>query len=409
MNIRERHFGRIGQPGQGKDEWIVDAGAVVRRLLLFEDYIMESNMLKELPTLARVFGVDGLLTLIKSPHFRILCDAQTTGQVGQIGFLKSSIARGGSLPLGSYRFVSVQLAEVSNYHHRALQSIHQIPGLPLKQATKLKDELAPRLITYPVEAGTEGVEDFRRELRSGHPIMASAIARALRTEAGIDALPCDVEIRVKDLGSEGDFCVDSNITTKFSLDMAVAHKIIEKALLGVAGLDQRLHQMRTLKAVTGFQDDEVSLFEAKLTFLVQQLDPTAQERRFDRIIAIGKLPSLKELPETRHIDIERVLELRETQECRDFREWLRQVSDETDKDIEDRFRSLHEKAAAITHTKTGKVIRFLVTNGAGMIPGAGLIAGPAAALGDSFIVEHLIGHPGPISFLGHQYRSIFQE
>jgi hypothetical protein len=57
----------------------------------------------------------------------------------------------------------------------------------------------------------------------------------------------------------------------------------------------------------------------------------------------------------------------------------------------------------------GKVTRFLVTSGAGFIPVAGLAAGPAVTAADSFLLERLIGKPGPAVFLSKRYPSIFKE
>jgi hypothetical protein len=50
-----------------------------------------------------------------------------------------------------------------------------------------------------------------------------------------------------------------------------------------------------------------------------------------------------------------------------------------------------------------------LTGGIGAIPGVGLVAGPAEALADKFIIDKLIGRPGPVSFLGHSYSTIFLD
>ena len=107
MDIRERHFGRIAVQEADPEHVVVDVGALVRRLILFEQCTVESIALKEVPALIQVFGADGLLKLIDSGAVRIVCDAMTAGQIGQTADLKSTIARGGPLPLGSYRLVSV--------------------------------------------------------------------------------------------------------------------------------------------------------------------------------------------------------------------------------------------------------------------------------------------------------------
>ncbi|MGO8882262.1 MAG: hypothetical protein ACLQI7_00825 [Streptosporangiaceae bacterium] len=83
------------------------------------------------------------------------------------------------------------------------------------------------------------------------------------------------------------------------------------------------------------------------------------------------------------------------------------MDSQTDEEIEESFASVRERLAAITHTRTGKVMRFLVDGGAGAVPVVGPVLAPVVSLLDTFIVEELIGKPGPISFLGRSYPSIF--
>jgi hypothetical protein len=150
-------------------------------------------------------------------------------------------------------------------------------------------------------------------------------------------------------------------------------------------------------------------FEGRLTRFWSQLDPEAQEGRLRRITSIGGLPGLDDLPAHQRIDINKLLKLRDSTECQELRRWLRQVDGETDEQMDERFKDVREKLASITHSRTGKTIRFLVDNGVGAIPVVGIAAGPAATLLDKFIVDKLIGEPGPISFLGHAYPSIFMD
>jgi hypothetical protein len=50
----------------------------------------------------------------------------------------------------------------------------------------------------------------------------------------------------------------------------------------------------------------------------------------------------------------------------------------------------------------------VIEQGVGNIPVAGMAAGPGIATLDSFILDKLAGKPGPVSFIGKRYPSIFQ-
>jgi hypothetical protein len=66
------------------------------------------------------------------------------------------------------------------------------------------------------------------------------------------------------------------------------------------------------------------------------------------------------------------------------------------------------RIARVTHTRTAKTVRFVIEQGVGNIPVAGMAAGPGIAALDSFILDKLAGKPGPVSFIGKRYPSIFQ-
>ncbi len=409
MDIRERHFGRIATSDPETGHVVVDIGSLIRRLVLFERCTIESIALKEIPALISVFGADGLLNLIDSGSVQIVCDAMTAGQVGQTAMLKSASTRGGVLPLGSYRIVSVGIPLEGpgrdDYVHNALQEVHKAE-IPFKVAKKVKLALVPRLMTYSSEAATAGINDTKQELLQRHPVIWKAIRLVVLRETGIDPGP-NQEFQVENLGGDGDFRVETSLTTTNGLSPEQAHRLVERGLLAVAGMNQRVHFMESFGAVTGFQTDEAPLFEEKLSFLLKQIDPDAQEERFQRIVTIGGLPDLDPLPAGTTIDVDQLLKLRETRECRELRSWIRNVDSETDEEITAHFDNVRGRIASLVNSRGGKVARFLVTNGAGAIPVAGIVAGPILSAGDSFLLEKIIGKPGPATFLGTHYPSIF--
>jgi hypothetical protein len=346
VDFRERHFGRIASQVGESETVDCDVGALVRRLILFEDCTVESIMLKEIPDLVRIFGFDGVLTLIESPNIQIVCDALTAGQVGQTATLKSADRRGGTLPLGSYRIVTISIGDRKDYIHPSLQAVHDSPDLGWRQIQKLKRELASRVIEYPRSVLPTALDQFKRELISGSPAsLAAAIGWKLRTDLEME-VGLGLRIDVDELENEGDYRLRTNLSQEFGLGEEDAHKIVEQALLDVAGLEQRFGLMKEFAALTGFQDHEVALFEAKLSFMAAQLDPGAQEARFDRVVTIAGLPALTDLEHLVRIDVDRLLALREDSECREFRQWARTISSETDEEINEHFASLRERLSS---------------------------------------------------------------
>ena len=77
----------------------------------------------------------------------------------------------------------------------------------------------------------------------------------------------------------------------------------------------------------------------------------------------------------------------------------------TDKELEDRLKSLQAKLSDFLHSGAGRTLRILVGEGAGMIPGVGTIVSAI----DSFLLEKIFPHKGAITFVNKLYPSIFRN
>ena|ERR1022692_1659284 len=78
----------------------VDLNGIIRRLILFDTYILKSIRLKEFPFLIAGLGFSGTMQLLDSPAFEIQCEAMTLGQTGQTAM--PDRVRRGILPPLSY-------------------------------------------------------------------------------------------------------------------------------------------------------------------------------------------------------------------------------------------------------------------------------------------------------------------
>lgn len=242
------------------------------------------------------------------------------------------------------------------------------------------------------------------DLRSNSPVLRAAMNLTLRNEFDIANLPSPLELRIEEVDAQ-DFRVDCNLTA-MGFDKMAVHKMIERGLLGLGGLNQRVEEMNTHEAVSGFLDRECPLFEDRLGFLLQSVCPGPRQKSFNRVVEIAGLPEF--IPSIDRIDVERLLELLETNECQEFRDWIATLGQTTDSEIAERVKSLRTRIGAALHTSIGRALRFLVTTGAGLVHGAGVVAGPALGGIDSFLVEWILPSSGISTFVNHMYPSIFE-
>lgn len=151
----------------------VDLNGIIRRLILFDTYILKSIQLKEFPFLITELGFNGTMQLLESPAFEIECEVMAVGQTGQI---EMPDRVGGTLPPLSYALSGICSADRSKDLHRNFQPLHQIPHLTLKQVIKLKKAVSageershygrfrPEPVVHPGEPPVDG--DAVRTLHS---------------------------------------------------------------------------------------------------------------------------------------------------------------------------------------------------------------------------------------------------
>jgi hypothetical protein len=129
---------------------------------------------------------------------------------------------------------------------------------------------------------------------------------------------------------------------------------------------------------------------------------TVQESQFQRVLEIGGLPEF--LPRIDRLDVDRLFKVRDSQEAREFREWLRTVDMATDEEIRNRVTSFRSKAASIFQSPAGRIARFLTTTGVGF---TGVIPGVVVGAIDTFLVDKILPTSGVWSFVNTLYPSIF--
>jgi hypothetical protein len=408
--LRERVTSRcsIDDPETGK---VIggDLGSLLLKMLLFEENIIDSTYLREFPSFIELLGAEQLILLIKEGKVQIKCDSRTLGDYGTARILPEP-QRGSLRVIGTFR---IDLAW--NYHtplqwfSDALGALLNQLELPRKTASRLEEAIAEHCILMPADFGNSAITQLARDIEANHnELLQRALAHVLEIKFGFaraDASTVCAEIYP--LG-DGSCNVATNLNS-FGVDRE-QYDIVQTALFAVGSFYFRLEEMQDLRSISGFQPDELPLFEAKVDLLARQLIPDAQAERFRKVLTIADLPDPSQVLQSgQTIDIEHFLKIRNAAECQQFRTWLRTLDDVTDQGVKHQVSSLKAKTAEIVQSTPGRVIRFGTVTGAGFIPGIGVPLGIGLGAIDGFVVDRLIGEPGPAVFLSRHYRSIFDH
>lgn len=404
VDIRERHYGRI-LPDSGD----ADVGALVRRLLLFEDCTLESGRLREIRPMLNVFGFDGVIGLLECPDFHVICDPRmlAVAHDGTPGHFRpvitNKIPKDAQQRWGNDR-TTYQEGLQSWFIDETLQSVRSGWALSAKRTGRLFAELEQRIGRLPDAAVTAAGTESRRDLLEVGSTFQRTVVTVLRAK-GIAVQGRAPSIETELISADGTVHVSSNLS-EFGLDAEGEKDVIGTAIQGISGLNQRLCLMDELHAVTGFRDEDLPIFEQKLLSLVADRDARGHERTFDRVVTIAGLPSVDSVEQGGHADVHRLLALRDRREWREFRQWLRSVNDASSSEIEDQVRSVGGRIASSAQSRAGHVARFLLTDAVGTL--APPLVGKALSIVDQFLVERLLGTPGPIAGISNRYRSVYE-
>jgi hypothetical protein len=397
MSIRERVLLPLYRDDERGPEPTFELGSLFLNVILFETVIVPSLALLDVAALARAIGVGRTVELLKSGVVKIRAAADA---LGSLEFLDGTLVQ----------LQHLSATDPEDAFRRYVDDAFAKAGFKRDEVETL--EVATRAQWIRPDAqdrwGTDAIADTVKEAVSDSPVFHSALTHVLK-EHGID-----LEVRRGQVHVE---VVDTatNIMKFRSeiphLSPALATKVIRRACSVIANLNGAFERMKRDQAVTALSDDSTRLMEAKLEYLWRAARPDDPVAQFHRVIAVAGLPSFDEAVNEGSIDIERLLEVRTTPECREFREFLTRAAALDDKELAERLKSLRARLGTFLKSGAGKTLRMLATTAAGFIAAGpiGAAAGVAASGADSFVLERIFPSSGVVTFVGQQYPSIFRH
>jgi hypothetical protein len=374
-------------------------GALIRRLILFGEVVIDSYGMRELPGLVDALGPEQFVQLLESGAVRVRADGWVLGEVGD-----DAASLGRETPLPPLSFALAPLVPVQEYRKETIsRHLGVIRDMPLDTKTSQRVRLAivDSLTPFPEHPGRLTMNQLPTDLTKRLDLVGAATGWALREFGNRDPEGVDYSIRLHQ-ETEDVFRAETDIGERFGLTEEEVDRVLERAVLAVGALNERFELMESYNAVSGLREAELRLLDAKLTGVMREIDPDRQEQRLTRVLELANLPD----PETAEgtVNVERLLAAREHEELVEFRQWLRTLDDAADDEIRERVNSVQERISEAVYSPAGKAVRFAATAAADLLPFGGLVVGAV----DEFLLEKVLPEPGPISFLGSTYPSLFE-
>lgn len=393
QDLSKRFYGACLDTSQ---EPALETGSFVERLLIFDSIVLRSAQLVEIEGLVQTFGSEGTTYLIESGVLAVHAEALSCG------------VRENSETSSGLDFVTVRAADRKASASGWLQRIISIPGLSYWEAKKLKSLVGTHLVYAPEEFGSEARQETRIDLEQRPALVRKALSVAIAEKLGASVDATDVQMSWNK--GAGPYTWNSNLADVLGVTPEVERDIAKKVILGIGHLNEQVEWMKTFEAVTGFRNQEVSLYQQKLGALAPHPEAKVAEQ-LSRVVSLSGLPDLGAAARERKLHFDRVLEVRDSDEARAFRDWLRRADEISDDDLTKLVGSLSARMSRIVNAPSGRIMRVLLPTAAlmGVDPTTATVAGTILSVLDQFIWDRILPRRGPWSLVAEEFPSLFRE
>ena len=394
MRARKALYGAISKtifiPDKGVEVVGINTQLLLSRLLFFDEVVIDSTNLGELPYLTKMFGVEGLEELLNRDVIKL---------ASQKSMIITDVKRNGHRQIPLLQFDEGIATVEDNDHNleRKLGSLLKITGVSNSRRENLGALVRTKLIKPSPSYGSNLLKQVRKDLTSN-----IELAKTILCHRYPYISPEKLLLKVYDLGGMQRF--ETNLQSILGITTEQEHDMLAEVVKGTGNLNQRVAEMAEYDAISHFEESEAPLLFGKIHSLLTQLNPGHDEKAFLRVIGVTEIPKMIE---NRRIDVEELLKIKETDECREFRDWLSTTDSVEDAELRRLLRGFRAKAASFIASNSGKVLRLGVNTGLGFIPGYGAAVSLGEGLVDTFLLDKMLPSSGVLTFLNHTMPSIF--
>ena len=364
--------------GIDRDKLLVD-------LLTFDEVVIHTPHFGEIPFLVNTFGPDGFHELLEKNVIRLTSN--------NTAFVLSR--ENVSLPRNHFH---EQLVIQEGSVQQCLHGLLQVTGLKKAAREELADFVKTKDIHLPNLFAQDLHRQVRRDLSTNRELVRACLNRRF-TNKNLSS----VNLSLESVGNDV-IRIETNLGTVFGLSGEEEHAELQRLCDAIRTINHTLSNMHIYEAISAFHPDDASLLFGKLAGIVAPLNPGLTQKSFLRVVQLTDIP---QLIASRRIDVNKLLEVRRSSECAEFRAWLSTTDDICDVELKRLIRGFRARVSSFVSSTPGKIVRLAVNSGLGLLPGFGTISSLAEGAVDMFLLEKLLPSSGVLTFLNHSVPSIF--
>lgn len=395
MNPHKRLFGYCANRrhiAASKYEVIAETGRLLRTLILFDHFTLHSLRLREFKGFVSDLGIEATLGILNSKALRIFPDF--------VIFVVPDNGEG-----HAYRSNAISIARIAGQRQHSLDAylsdLRQSMANSCPQFDKLEEAIRNAMAPLIHNYGQEAEESTYRDMVANPEALKIAVASQLKRSHRFAIKAKDFDLQMHPVGHAA-YRAETNLHQLCRFTEQQVNGEISMAMTALAHLNLRVEEMQAHSSITGFDDDDLSMFENRIRFLLDRHNARDQEAAFQRVISLLSIPQIP----TGHFDVESFLALRQSSECAEFRRWLSETADWSDREIVDHIKSLHQAGARFYQGFTGQTFRVLASIGLGI---ASPLVGPLFTAVDTFLLDKILKPSGAITFIASEYPSLFES
>jgi hypothetical protein len=385
-DIRKRILHEVCNQLTG-DKLEFDRDAIIRNVIVFDHFIIKSYGL-EIPVLIDIFGYYGFKELLENKVISFNFD-----------FILPGLKDEGKLPKDIFKVALIKPSNVDEAVSKCLANVNDVQNITYKQKIKLKGLIADHFSTNEQTEMNNCLSSFDSDIIKSD-ILLRSINHYCCSNYGNVLNGKSIKLEI-DKGIDG-YKIKSNIDEVIGSKDESERMIIKKSIFSVLSLNRHLYKMEKYNAMSAFREVEIPLYENKLTLIARHFSAGRPINNFNRVIEIANFPDFTNVA----VNVDKLIKLRDSQECVLFRDWLWSVDSISDKEINGIINDFRNRVGVVFNKPGMKILRWLVSTGLSL---TGPISGAITSVFDSFVFEKIFPHKGLTSFINDKMPSIFND
>ncbi len=390
--------------GFSSEEREFDINEFVMSILLFDNVLASSPGI--IPSVVRVIGKAGLFRLVEEGRLSVVGggpSAQATLDYKNPGFF----ANRPNKPL-QFGFETIFVDPNDPKNHSVedrllIDLMREKDGYSLSKADakEISCRLLPSLRVIDGKTLNYGHE-IHDDVKNKQELVSGLLLSGLARTHGLPVFVMNVKLTIEEV-SKNVFQINTNLGKLLNKNVNEIHELLKKPFFEITGTNLQLLRMKAVDAAAGLTEAQSRIISKRVDYLSKLLSRSDTRPEFTRVCSITNTPRL---PDGHSINIDQLIDLRESPEAHAFRDWLQSSKKYTDEDIKQITSNWKRRIGELLSTENVKGIRWLTSTGAGVLIGD---ATGAIINGLDYFLDKFFPTMGPIGFITVEFNKFIQK